>query len=145
MRRPPTGVAARSIQARARSAVNSTRSARGAYATTGHSVSASNRASALNDTARVRMRPSTSGSATFIATSRAESPCVPPAQPASSLPANTTCNTGRPAASNGVGRRRPAPGVDTAKPVAFSTTRARPRSSIRSTRSAEAGSFRLDT
>ena len=144
MRRSPTGVAARSIQARARSAVNSTRSARGAYATTGHSVSASNRASALNDTARARMRPSTSGSATFIATSRAESPCVPLAQPASSPPARTTCNTGRPAASNGVGRR-PAPGVDTAKPVAFSTTRARLRSSIRSTRSAEAGSFRLET
>ena len=89
-RRSPTGVAARSIQARARSAVNSTRSARGAYATTGHSVSASNRASALNDTARARMRPSTSGSATFIAMSRADSPCVPLAQLSSSPPASTT-------------------------------------------------------
>ena len=79
----------------------------------------------MNDTARERMRPSTSGSATFIAMSRADSPCVPLAQPASSPPASTTCSTGRPVASKGVGRR-PAPGVDTAKPVAFSTTRACP-------------------
>ena len=66
--------------------MNSIRSARGTYATIGHSVSVSKRASALNETARVTMRPSTSGSATFIAMSRAESPCVPFAQSSSRPP-----------------------------------------------------------
>ena len=91
------------------------------------------------------MRPSTSGSATFIAMSRAESPCIPLSQSSSRPPASTTWSTGRPLASKGERRRAGAPGVETANPVAFSTMPARAASSMLSTRSAETGSLRLDT
>ena len=51
---------------------------------------------------------------------------------------------GRPQASNGPGRRS-VPGVATAKPVVFSTRSASASFSIRSTRSADTGSLRLET
>ena len=57
---------------------------------------------ALNATARVRIRPSTSGSATFIARSRGERPRVPSRQAASLPPASTSCSTARPGSSSGV-------------------------------------------
>ena len=47
------------------------------------------------------MRPSISGSATFIARSRGPSPRVPARQLSSSLPAKTTCSTGQSAAARG--------------------------------------------
>ena len=85
----------------------------------GASVAASKRASVLNATARVRMRPSTSGSATFMAMSRGERPRVASAHCRSVAPAKIACSTGTPAPAKGPASG--APGRDTAKPVALST------------------------
>ena len=105
-------------------------------------MDSSKRASPLKETARERMRPSTSGSATFMAMSRAESPRVPARQSFSLPPENTTCSTGAPVAFNGestVGL----PGVETANPVPFRTTPAPLSASSDSMTPAETGSFRL--
>ena len=105
-------------------------------------MDSSNRASPLKDTARERMRPSTSGSATFIAMSRAESPRVPARQSFSFPPENTTCSTGAPVAFKGESAAG-LPGVETANPVPFSTTPASLSISSDSMIPAETGSFRL--
>ncbi len=88
------------------------------------------------------MRPSTSGSATFMAMSRADRPRVPSAQSASVPPEKTTCRTGQSAASNGVCLRA-APGLETAKPVALRTIPGSASARIPRTVSAETGSLRL--
>ena len=85
----------------------------------GACVASSKRASVLNATARVRMRPSTSGSATFMAMSRGERPRVASAHCRSVAPAKIACSTGTPASANGVSCG--APGRETAKPVALRT------------------------
>src|ERR1700733_11258074 len=64
----------RRAQRRASSATKSTRSASGRCATAPYSVPASRRFAALKDMARVRIRPSISGSATCIARSEGPSP-----------------------------------------------------------------------
>ena len=141
-RRSPTGVRPSRSQLAASRATNSTRSGTGSYATSEHCVDASKRASPLKETARERMRPSTSGSATFMAMSRAERPRVPARQLFSSPPENTTCSTGAPVAASGestVGL----PGVETANPVPLSTSPAPLSASSVSTTPAETGSFRL--
>ena len=56
-------------------------------------------ASCLNEMARVRMRPSISGSTTFIARSAAPRPRVEPLHCSCVEPASTICNTGASAAS----------------------------------------------
>ena len=87
----------------------------------GASVASSKRASVLKATALVRIRPSTSGSATFMAMSRGERPRVASAHCRSVAPAKIACNTGTPAWAKGVSCG--APGRETAKPVAFRTIR----------------------
>ncbi len=77
-------------------------------------------ASALNETARVPIRPSTSGNTTFMVRSRGSSPRVLSRHSASLEPARITCSTGRPGASRTV-PRCDAPIAETAKAVAFST------------------------
>ena len=62
----------------------------------GHSVAASKNASPLKPTARASTRPSISGSATFMAMSRAPRPRVPSRQAASVPAESTACSTGAP-------------------------------------------------
>ena len=59
------------------------------------SVARRRRPAPLNETARVMMRPSISGSATFIARSRGRRPRVPSRQASASPPAKITCSTGQ--------------------------------------------------
>jgi hypothetical protein len=96
----------------------------------------------LKETARDRIRPSTSGRATFMAMSRAERPFMLSRHWASVPPEKTTWMTGQSRSSKGVARRS-APGLDSAKPVAFSTISAPASASRRRTTSAETLSFRL--
>ena len=105
-------------------------------------MDSSNRASPLKETARERIRPSTSGRATFMATSRAESPRVVARQSFSLPPEKTSCSTGASVAFSGesaAGR----PGVETANPVPFSTIPAPLSTSRDSTTPADTGSFKL--
>ena len=66
------------------------------------------------------IRPSTSGSTTFMVRSVGERPRVDPAQASSETPAKVTCMTGRSPPSSTVPANSP-PGCDSAKAVAFST------------------------
>ena len=105
-------------------------------------MDSSKRASPLKETARERIRPSTSGNATFMAMSRAERPRVPARQSFSLPPENTTCSTGAPVALSGESTAG-FPGVETANPVPFSTIPAALSASSDSMTPAETGSFRL--
>ncbi len=107
-------------------------------------VSASKRAAALNEIARLRTRPSTSGSATFMAMSRAARPYVPSRHAASLPPENTTWSTGQSAPTKGVSVAA-APGVETANPVALRITAAGAPASVSPRKPAETGSLRLVT
>ena len=107
-----------------------------------HWVAESNVDSALKLTARDRILPSTSGNTTCMARSRAESPWLPARQSASLPPEKTTWSTGAFAESNGVALRT-APGEESAKAVALSTTAGFARSIIAPTKSAATASFRL--
>ena len=66
------------------------------------------------------IRPSTSGSTTFIVRSVGERPRVDSAHASSDIPAKVTCSTGRSPPSSTVPANSP-PGCDSAKAVAFST------------------------
>ena len=71
------GIRRRRAQAAARSATKAMRPPWARSAPMGHCVASSKNASPLKLIARVMRRPSTSGRATFMATSRAERPAVP--------------------------------------------------------------------
>ena len=79
----------------ASSATKRARSGTGRYRVMSHSVAGSRRLGALKDTAREISRPSTSGSAMFMAMSRGERPRVPSRQAASAPPESTACTTGQ--------------------------------------------------
>ncbi len=89
------------------------------------------------------MRPSISGSATFMAMSRASRPRVPRRQAPSSPPAKITCSTGQSDPSSTPGRCV-SPGAETAKPVAFSTMSGGASASTPARIAADCGSLRLD-
>ena len=144
MRRSAAGVRRSRAQAAARRAVNATRSSIGSWTTRQLSVAASKALADLNEIARASTRPSTSGSATFIARSRGLRPRVLSRHHAASLPASTTWSTTASQPANGP-EIPSAPGVETAKPVAFSTTSGPVSASTRSTTPAAAGSLRLVT
>ena len=91
-----------------------------------HSVALSKKASPLNDTARDKIRPSTSGSATFIAISRAESPWILSVHAVSDALDKMTWKTGDLFAARMVngfrGLSSPSCGEPTAKAVQFKIT-----------------------
>ena len=113
----------------------------------------------LKPMARLRIRPSSSGKATFIARSRAVKPALDCAQSCWRLAARTTCKTGASTAPNGPTERSlafasPPPAViawlavswlasDTAKLVKFRMISALACCRLSATMAALSGSFRL--
>ena len=110
----------------------SIRSGTASYAVVIACVSGCRLGACLKPTARVRIRPSSSGSATFIARSRAVSPAPDAAQSVARLADRTSWNTGASTAPKGPADTRlgiaapPPPGSDTAKLVRFRITSADP-------------------
>ncbi len=119
------------------------RSATGRMVTMSHSVAASRRADDLNATARVMTRPSTSGSAMFMAMSRGPSPAAESRHCSSVVPARITCNTGQSAAANGDAAALP--GAATAKAVVVNATSGGCVASISVNVAVATGSLRLET
>ena len=95
----------------------------------------------MNDIARVKMRPSSSGSTTFIARSLGASPRAEPSHAEWAEPARATCSTEQSAASSTVdsSSRR------AEKAVALTMTAGAICSINADTEAAAAGSFRLVT
>ncbi|MCL6708411.1 hypothetical protein M8R20_15525 [Pseudomonas sp. R2.Fl] len=98
----------------------------------------------MNDTARVITRPSTSGSATCMARSRAESPCAEFCQASRAELEKIACSTTAPVSSSTVDGFS-LPGAETAKPVALITTSGAASAKTARSVSTDTASFRLVT